>query len=643
MKQWLTKAIAFLFVFALGAQLFLLPPQAQAQAPRDTNCDVTILPDDPQYAELCTTTAGGGGITADAIRNAIDSPTPNLANTTAYVFYTISILLTGTFDPTYDPSSGQTSSDITYRTPETLDVALGRDGVIGGVAFLTAEMYRKQPASAGIYFADLFQNSRLTGTPAYAQGIGFGALNPILGTWKAFRDVAYYLLTVMFLVTGFLILIRHKISGNVAVTVQNALPKLVITLILITFSYAIAGLIVDLMFLVIYFVINIFSGQIFTGEPFTFFFNTRPKSLTDLAFNTHIFEFTIGYVFNTGDASAWGAASAVGEIVYDALTGLLPSELSGLFGEGTILKSLFGTLISVMFTIIFGIALLIAMFRTFFSLVMSYAGFVINVVLSPFILLGGAIPGKDPWKNWIKNLIGGLAPFVVVVFMIFMSLALTGSNTRDGIGYNPDALDNQAGLRLPLIMGGNIDAGSFIGVLAMGFMLLMPEAVKMTKKMVGASGGVFDEFKDAAVGNLKKGWSGQGPIPGAPSALKGAAALTAAGGLGATAGAAFGASQAGKRLANQPEFIRRGGQLAGGALGVLGGGFLGAGALPTAKGYEYLNKQSQALRTKIGQIDSSSGKLVRQGLTQQTAKTQAQDKATPRVQPPAQNRPQRGI
>ena len=78
--------------------------------------------------------------------------------------------------------------------------------------------------------------------PVYAQGIGFSALTPTLQVWKAFRNLSYFLFIIIFIVVGFMIMFRAQINPQTVVTVQAALPKIVVTLIMITFSYAIAVL-----------------------------------------------------------------------------------------------------------------------------------------------------------------------------------------------------------------------------------------------------------------------------------------------------------------------------------------------------------------------------------------------------------------
>lgn len=565
LKKLTGVAVIFGIVFSL-----LAPGMVYAQAPQQGGTDATE-----------TRNVGGTNITPADIEAAINSPTPNLANTTAYIFYTISVIMTGTFQDnespaanTLDSSEGQVSAPGARRAgiPDNINEALANGGLVGGLGYLMAELIRNRPASFEYYAADVARNSRFGAQPAYAQGIGFGALTPILGTWKAFRDVAYYLLTIMFIVTGFLILIRHKISGNMAVTVQNALPRLVLTLILITFSYAIAGLVVDLMFIAIYFILNVFDTQIFpSGEVIFSGGIANPEGLTlrKLAFDTNIFEFTIQYIFG---GTAYQAAEAVGTVVWEALR--QAPIVSTIGGEGSPLEGIFAWIIKQLFAIVFAVALFIAMFRTFFQLIMSYVGFVLNVVLSPLLLLEMTIPGRDPWRGWVRNLIGGLLPFVVAIFMIFMSLALTGANTRPGIGYDRDN-PGDSGLRLPLLFSEGMNANAFLGILAMGFMLLLPESIKMAQDLIGAKGGPFEQYKDKAVGALKQGWQGNNFVPGGKTLVSGAAG---AAGLGVLAAGqqgvgAYQAARAGRR----GEAVLRGA----GAVGALAGTF-GVPIIPAA-------------------------------------------------------------
>jgi len=120
-----------------------------------------------------------------------------------------------------------------------------KGGAVGMVSNLVGGLYATQPASSVEYLADL--GSRLgLAKPAYAQGFGWTAFSPVLGLWKLFRNIAYLFFVIIFVVIGFMIMFRAKINPQTAIGIQNALPRIIVTLLLITFSYAIAGLIIDL-------------------------------------------------------------------------------------------------------------------------------------------------------------------------------------------------------------------------------------------------------------------------------------------------------------------------------------------------------------------------------------------------------------
>jgi len=96
------------------------------------------------------------------------------------------------------------------------------------------------PVSGVVYTKNLLNKFHIV-SPVYAQGIGFNAANSIMELWKVTRNISYMLLVLIVIVMAFMIMFRVKISPQVIISVQSALPKLIIAVILITFSYAIAG------------------------------------------------------------------------------------------------------------------------------------------------------------------------------------------------------------------------------------------------------------------------------------------------------------------------------------------------------------------------------------------------------------------
>ncbi|KKU82962.1 MAG: hypothetical protein UY10_C0018G0001, partial [Microgenomates group bacterium GW2011_GWA2_47_8] len=75
-----------------------------------------------------------------------------------------------------------------------------------------ASMYdsNNKPADFGLWLADTGRSLGFLPNQVYAQGqgIGFSGLAPLLGIWKAFRNIAYLLMAVVMIVIGFLVMFR---------------------------------------------------------------------------------------------------------------------------------------------------------------------------------------------------------------------------------------------------------------------------------------------------------------------------------------------------------------------------------------------------------------------------------------------------
>jgi len=112
-------------------------------------------------------------------------------------------------------------------------------GMIGTISTLIAGIYAVPPASGIAYLADIGEKLDLI-KPTYAQetGTGFGKLTVYLPIWRAFRNIAYVFFVLIFVFMGFAIMFRVKINPQTVITIQSALPKIVLALLLVTFSYA---------------------------------------------------------------------------------------------------------------------------------------------------------------------------------------------------------------------------------------------------------------------------------------------------------------------------------------------------------------------------------------------------------------------
>lgn len=324
---------------------------------------------------------------------------------------------------TNDPNTGTGSThgafDITVIGPASLAITGYTDpetgvplktGLLNEQAHYLALMYQNQPGTAE-YVADLWKNIGLPTTPrALAQGTGYSAMSSFLPFWKVFRNLAYSLYIIMFVVVGVMIMLRTKVNAQTIITIQSALPNLLITLLLITFSYAIVGFMIDLMYFLIYFVVYLLSSIDIISTP--------TKAISRLL-----------------DYSAWSVIfegrntiiSAVSQAITQALSGLGTGALGAVGKVGAFLSWLgLGYLIA-------AVVLAVAMLKLMWQLVRCYFMLLVQTITAPVQILMNAVPGSKAFGTWLKTTASYLLPFPVVAAMFIFAAVLIGDPSRASI------------------------------------------------------------------------------------------------------------------------------------------------------------------------------------------------------------------
>jgi len=145
----------------------------------------------------------------------------------------------------------------------------------------------QHPPSSFYYWAQSTLENAGFVPKTYAQGIGFAALNSFQPIWKVFRNIAYLVIVVVMMFVGFMVMFKVGGGGKNAVTLESALPKLVIALLAISFSYALAGLLIDVMYISIALIVNLLgpvSGMVSTTSQTNMIGSVLTGSPTDLFF-----------------------------------------------------------------------------------------------------------------------------------------------------------------------------------------------------------------------------------------------------------------------------------------------------------------------------------------------------------------------
>jgi hypothetical protein len=391
--------------------------------------------------------------------------------------------------------------------------------------------YANPPAS-GVYWAySGLQNAGFVPKTYAAEGIGFAAIKPFMSIWKVFRDISYMLLVLVLIAIGFMIMFRTKINPQTVISVENSLPKIVVALLLITFSFPIAGFLIDLMYVVILIAISVLSNlnignltstnqsKLFLDYTNNGFSQLWPQGINLIQLGDGLLNvlgttlkrwlyatigFILGIIFSNAfmnlnfmkSLSEW--ASFEGVNIGTAVVNIGV----GKFFAG-IIRIIFFIIISFIFSpialpflislcVVFTIIFL--MFRIFFILLTSYIKIIFYIILSPLLLILEAVPGKNSFSSWFKNLLGEIFTFPLVIIIFLIGYALTQQSTNKGV-WTPPFLYS-------------IDPSLFPTFIGLGIVLITPDLIKLFKESIGAKGMGVEIGLGTFFGGLGAAWGG---------------------------------------------------------------------------------------------------------------------------------------
>ncbi|MFA7676311.1 MAG: hypothetical protein WCY28_02815 [Candidatus Shapirobacteria bacterium] len=370
-------------------------------------------------------------------------------------------------------------------------------GLLGTSAKMATAFY--QPQASGVEYIAQVKNTFL-GKPTYAQGVSFKAgqsLQPLLPLWKILRNVVYAISSIVFIIIGVMIMLRVKISPQAVITVQNSIPKLITTLILVTFSYAIAGLIIDLSYWIQGMVLMIFFSAKGVALDSSLFTDHRWSSLIPLFGGTGasvLFKFknlaTADFATLSTLANATvpaGSMLALSGLVGQIVLGSIIGGVGGLLGTGAgwalnwgggAIGWAIGAVGGLIFGIILFIFVAIWLIKLFFGLLTAYVTIIIQIITAPIVIGMGTFPNsKVGFSSWIIDLISKVTIFpVVLITVVFINYIIDNVAGMDL--WRPSLLDTG-------VLGGGAVIKAAIGLAGLAMISklpkLVPEAIFMLK------------------------------------------------------------------------------------------------------------------------------------------------------------------
>lgn len=331
----------------------------------------------------------------------------------------------------------------------------------------------------------------------YAQGVGYTDISPIQTIWATMRGISYSLIIFGVVILAFAVMFRVKISPQAVIGIQTALPKIFITVLAITFSYAIVGLLIDLTYLIFGFFAMVFKSNNLTTH-------------TD-----------IGLFYGLLNNSFIGLFTFLAVTALLLILVLIFAAVGGLASHLPLIGGLLGGIAQVVWVValVIAVSILVVTVIMFIRIAwITWKAFVTVILLTcfaPLILLTGMMPSDEMgFKGWIQSIVANLMVFPVISVMLLMShyffwsfqgeqsifVKLTDPNLQVGSVYvgqylknwmNPfyipvtSAIGTETSIEFPGI--GNvvgIDNASTIGwITAWVILLLTPQAANIIKSL----------------------------------------------------------------------------------------------------------------------------------------------------------------
>ena len=231
-----------------------------------------------------------------------------------------------------------------------------------------------------------------------------------------------------------MIILRIKINPQTVITIQSAIPQVFTTLILVTFSYAIAGLVIDLcnllqsVFIALLFSIkgvkltdNLFGAHWGSGFPvssdigngFAWLIQqvTKPFTFRKLS-NMDLDTFqAVTFMATPGWLSMVMLGGLLGASVTGFLAGGLGNEILGETGRwildkgGSLVGGFGGGVLGLLIIrLVLSILTAVWLIKLYFGMLKSYVTLLFKIVLAPLEIALGAFPNsKVGFSTWFMD------------------------------------------------------------------------------------------------------------------------------------------------------------------------------------------------------------------------------------------------
>lgn len=328
---------------------------------------------------------------------------------------------------------------------------LHSEGALDILGHALTLMFITPPSSSVNYLAQVGENFGIV-KPAHAQnigGTGNQVINIVLTLWQVSRNISYVVMIIVFVVIGLMVMFRQRLNPQTVITIQAALPGLVVGLVLITFSYFFAALLVDVAFistwLVGFYFIQTQTTPInidtLLGENVLSIFGSFTNAINQPDIYAGLYP-VLNQILSAGGDAATVLIMFIGFMgcqfgaQITGPLGLLPPPIGGIFTAGSCAAAAGTALsfpewsVSMFLFVIFVFIMLYSMFMLVLRLINNYLTILLLTFTAPFHFLAASLPGRQgiavDWaRNMLCNVLAFPAVFAAFYFAAYVLAGLT--------------------------------------------------------------------------------------------------------------------------------------------------------------------------------------------------------------------------
>lgn len=378
-----------------------------------------------------------------------------------------------------------------------------------------AYMYNKVPASTvytaeeTVAYLNPVNEVNAQGVPTFNLSSGNEVLLAIGGVHQQVQRLVFFIYIIIFMVIVFAIMMRKKIGGQTYVSVVNSIPRIIISLLLVTFSYQICALVIDAGNIGYQIIYSLSTNSIqYRGCDNQTLVNCDADSVQRLGSSAN---FTgkdeLLKAMMPGDSrmsvfQIFGTSGANDTATLQSGVNIDPSAD---FGNG-ILSMLVGAIITAanktqtegsnqiadfasggantLLAWVLSVAAVFAAFKLFFALFKDYLTIMLYPIIAPITFATYAMPGQDKAiETFIRNMAGSVFS-MVAVYGMFVLMFLFGR----GFFVDPDGGDKLNLYKPPLLaLTSTTNISWLYAFAAYGIFIITPKVPEEVKKMIGAS------------------------------------------------------------------------------------------------------------------------------------------------------------